>query len=125
MSKWAVAYTDFHNNDLSIVIVAADSFLTAIKQHPSVRVFGDEWITSLEGIKTHLPFPLTKFNSKAKYVYVARNPWDNCVSYYNMIRVSALRRGLREGRSRTFSRTTFGAKSRSGTTSSTYWPDTS
>jgi hypothetical protein len=23
------------------------------------------------------------FNEKAKYIYVARNPWDCCVSYYN------------------------------------------
>lgn len=37
-------------------------------------------------IRTHLPFGKIKFSRKAKYVYVARNPWDCCVSCYHLIR---------------------------------------
>ncbi len=33
-------------------------------------------------IKTHLPFELMPYNKSAKYLYVLRNPKDNCVSYY-------------------------------------------
>ncbi|XP_075550509.1 sulfotransferase 1A1-like [Dermacentor variabilis] len=31
---------------------------------------------------THLPLRVEKLNPEAKYVYVARNPWDVCVSLY-------------------------------------------
>ena len=37
-------------------------------------------------IKTHLPFALTPFASSAKYVYVARNPFDCAVSFYHHTR---------------------------------------
>ncbi|CAM1304410.1 Uncharacterised protein g3756 [Pycnogonum litorale] len=33
-------------------------------------------------IKTHLPFELVPYNPKTKYIYVARNPFDCCVSFY-------------------------------------------
>lgn len=36
-------------------------------------------------IKSHLPFDLMPYNPHAKYVYVARNPFDVCVSYYHFI----------------------------------------
>ncbi|KAH7938021.1 hypothetical protein HPB49_019178 [Dermacentor silvarum] len=32
---------------------------------------------------THLPLRLETLNPEAKYVYVARNPWDVCVSLYH------------------------------------------
>lgn len=35
--------------------------------------------------KTHLPFNYVPFNREAKYIYVIRNPWDVCVSYYSML----------------------------------------
>ncbi|CAN7942443.1 unnamed protein product, partial [Ixodes hexagonus] len=36
-------------------------------------------------IKTHLPFDKVPYSSQAKYIYVARNPYDCCVSlYYHM-----------------------------------------
>ncbi|XP_075554705.1 sulfotransferase 1C2-like [Dermacentor variabilis] len=34
-------------------------------------------------IKTHLPFGKTPFSEKARYIYVLRNPYDCCVSYYH------------------------------------------
>ncbi|XP_049526867.1 sulfotransferase 1C2-like [Dermacentor silvarum] len=33
-------------------------------------------------LKTHLPFHKTPFSDDAKYIYVARNPYDVCVSFY-------------------------------------------
>lgn len=37
-------------------------------------------------IKTHLPFERTPFAAEAKYVYVARNPFDCAVSFYHHTR---------------------------------------
>ncbi|XP_067135302.1 sulfotransferase ssu-1-like [Centruroides vittatus] len=37
-------------------------------------------------IKIHLPFYLTPYNSKSKYIYIARNPKDCCVSFYHHTR---------------------------------------
>ncbi|KAH7957512.1 hypothetical protein HPB52_019630 [Rhipicephalus sanguineus] len=34
---------------------------------------------------THLPFRRDTMREEVKYVYVARNPWDVCVSFYNMV----------------------------------------
>lgn len=33
-------------------------------------------------LKTHLPYHLNPYNPSSKYIYVYRNPWDCCVSYY-------------------------------------------
>ncbi|KAH7972734.1 hypothetical protein HPB52_016346 [Rhipicephalus sanguineus] len=33
-------------------------------------------------IKTHMPFHLHPYSKEAKYIYVTRNPYDCCVSYY-------------------------------------------
>jgi hypothetical protein len=37
-------------------------------------------------VKTHLPFGRTPWNAAAKYVYVARNPFDCAVSFYHHTR---------------------------------------
>ncbi|MEC4819738.1 MAG: sulfotransferase domain-containing protein [Scytonema sp. PMC 1069.18] len=37
-------------------------------------------------IKTHLPFQMTPYHSDAKYIYVARNPFDCAVSFYHHTR---------------------------------------
>ncbi len=37
-------------------------------------------------IKTHLPFERTPFAAEAKYVYIARNPFDCAVSFYHHTR---------------------------------------
>ncbi|XP_070395663.1 sulfotransferase 1C2A-like [Dermacentor albipictus] len=35
---------------------------------------------------SHVIPPPDNFNSEAKYIYVARNPWDCCVSFYHMVK---------------------------------------
>ncbi|XP_023220884.1 sulfotransferase 1C2-like [Centruroides sculpturatus] len=42
-----------------------------------------EYMTDPGPIKSHLPFHLIPFSSEAKYIYVARNPKDCCVSFYH------------------------------------------
>ncbi|XP_077504638.1 sulfotransferase 1B1-like [Amblyomma americanum] len=37
-------------------------------------------------LKTHLPFTKQPYSKQAKYIYVARNPYDVCVSYYYHMR---------------------------------------
>ncbi len=37
-------------------------------------------------LKTHLPFSLTPYHPDAKYIYVARNPFDCVVSFYHHTR---------------------------------------
>ncbi|EEC05583.1 salivary sulfotransferase, putative [Ixodes scapularis] len=37
-------------------------------------------------VRTHLPFDKLHFNRKAKYIYVARSPWDCCVSCYHFVK---------------------------------------
>ncbi|XP_077512424.1 sulfotransferase ssu-1-like [Amblyomma americanum] len=37
-------------------------------------------------IKTHLPYFKLPYPAKAKYIYVTRNPYDCCVSYYHHLR---------------------------------------
>ncbi|XP_075554122.1 sulfotransferase ssu-1-like [Dermacentor variabilis] len=47
-------------------------------------------------IKTHLPFHLQPYSPKAKYIYVARNPYDCCVSFYHHTK-SRPRYGFQDG----------------------------
>ncbi|KAM7299090.1 sulfotransferase family cytosolic 1B member 1 [Ixodes scapularis] len=37
-------------------------------------------------LRTHFPMNQLRISEKAKYIYVARNPWDTCVSCYHLIR---------------------------------------
>ncbi|XP_077529087.1 amine sulfotransferase-like [Haemaphysalis longicornis] len=37
-------------------------------------------------IKTHLPFHLQPFSTKAKYIFITRNPYDCCVSYFYFVK---------------------------------------
>ncbi|XP_077535460.1 amine sulfotransferase-like [Haemaphysalis longicornis] len=47
----------------------------------------DDWQPnlSMRTYITHLPLCRETVNKEAKYIYVARNPWDVCVSYYHMV----------------------------------------
>lgn len=39
-------------------------------------------------LNVHFPYEYTPFHTDAKYIYVARNPRDTCVSYYHFTRES-------------------------------------
>ncbi|XP_077538145.1 amine sulfotransferase-like [Haemaphysalis longicornis] len=43
-------------------------------------------------IKTHLPFDRQPYSEQAKYIYVTRNPYDVCVSFYYYMRCFTPRR---------------------------------
>ena len=43
-------------------------------------------MTSPRYLKTHLPFGMTPYNERARYLYVARNPFDCAVSFYHHTR---------------------------------------
>ncbi len=56
---------------------------------PHLEEVGKESILALplpRVIKTHLPFEMTPYHSEAKYIYVARNPFDCVVSFYHHTR---------------------------------------
>ena len=56
---------------------------------PHLEEVGREIVAALPEprlIKTHLPRPLTPFNASARYVHVARNPFDCAVSFYHHTR---------------------------------------
>ncbi|XP_064484597.1 sulfotransferase ssu-1-like [Ornithodoros turicata] len=38
-------------------------------------------------IKTHLPFDRQPYSKDAKYIYIARNPFDCCVSFYHHVKL--------------------------------------
>ena len=56
---------------------------------PHLEEVGTEGVQALPErrmIKTHLPFEVMPFHSDARYVYVARNPFDCAVSFYHHTR---------------------------------------
>jgi sulfotransferase len=56
---------------------------------PHLEEVGEEAVRALPSprlIKTHLPYARTPRNPQAKYVYVARNPFDCAVSFYHHTR---------------------------------------
>ncbi|KAL1414137.1 hypothetical protein MTO96_000956 [Rhipicephalus appendiculatus] len=70
---------------------------TDIKQFfsasPFLELFGADAVETMTRpgtIKTHLPFDEKRFSTHAKYIYVARNPYDVCVSAYHHIQRAAM-----------------------------------
>ena len=56
---------------------------------PHLEEVGEERVRALPEprlIKTHLPFERAPWSAEAKYVYVARNPFDCAVSFYHHTR---------------------------------------
>ncbi|KAK8779504.1 hypothetical protein V5799_019154 [Amblyomma americanum] len=59
-----------------------------VKRAPFIEYQGEEDIKGMEAprtMRTHLHMHRIPFDKKAKYVYVARNPWDVAVSYYHFM----------------------------------------
>lgn len=62
------------------------NYLELDKKSFFMDITGTDCLSNMErplSIKSHLPFDLTPYNKHAKYIYVARNPFDVCVSYYH------------------------------------------
>ncbi|KAF8764337.1 sulfotransferase ssu-1-like [Argiope bruennichi] len=56
-----------------------------LKLSPFIDQLGKEGIDGMPrpgAFKTHLPFPYISYSSKAKYIFVSRDPKDCCVSRY-------------------------------------------
>ncbi|CAN7991619.1 unnamed protein product [Ixodes hexagonus] len=65
------------------------NFSEFVKKSPFLEYHGEqtfEGMSSPRTIRTHFPLTSDSFSKEAKYVYVARNPWDCCVSFYHHIR---------------------------------------
>ncbi|CAN7948469.1 unnamed protein product [Ixodes pacificus] len=67
----------------------ATSFPDLVRRSPHLENHGPEALESMplpRMMGTHLKLLLQNFNDRAKYVYIARNPWDTCVSLYHFMR---------------------------------------
>lgn len=67
--------------------IAADESVADL--FPHLEEVGREAVAALPRprlIKTHLPLPMAPFSPSAKFIYVARNPFDCAVSFYHHTR---------------------------------------
>ncbi|XP_002412224.3 amine sulfotransferase [Ixodes scapularis] len=65
-------------------ITSVEDFL---RRQPWLERVGAEGLTGLprpgSAIKSHMPYDQDRVSKHAKYIYVARNPYDCCVSFFN------------------------------------------
>nr|AAY66863.1 putative salivary sulfotransferase [Ixodes scapularis] len=58
-----------------------------VRQAPSITLLGASVSDqSPRLLRTHFSFRELKYSRDAKYIYVARNPWDTCVSFYHHVK---------------------------------------
>lgn len=60
--------------------------MNALRELPFLEVQGAECIkhmTKPGAVKTHMPFRFQPFSAVAKYIYICRNPYDCCVSFFH------------------------------------------
>ncbi|KAG0428028.1 hypothetical protein HPB47_024960 [Ixodes persulcatus] len=65
---------------------SAKTFAELARRAPFIEFSGELSKSSPRLIRTHLPLGKIQLNDKAKYVYVARNPWDCCLSMFHFLR---------------------------------------
>lgn len=68
---------------------SAKTYEEFMKLTPIIEFQGKEAVESLPAprfLRTHLPLGQIPFSKKAKYVYIARNPWDILVSTYRLLK---------------------------------------
>lgn len=68
---------------------------------PHIEDVGGEFVSRMPSpryIKTHLPFGMTPYHERARYLYVARNPFDCVVSFYHHTRGFIQHYDFAEGR---------------------------
>lgn len=80
-SSWVqqIAYRIMNEDSPPVTLLERASHL------PLLELQGAEAVTAMPRpgcIRTHLPFNLTPHSEHAKYIYVARNPYDVCVCFY-------------------------------------------
>ncbi|GFT11873.1 sulfotransferase 1C2 [Nephila pilipes] len=74
---------------IACILRSGKPFETALEfflGNPFLELMGGaaaETMKRPDSIKIHLPFHLTPWSSKAKYIFVARNPKDCCVSFFH------------------------------------------
>ncbi|KAM7283923.1 sulfotransferase ssu-1-like [Ixodes scapularis] len=64
---------------------SASNFFEFLKRTPFIELLGTQILEAVPPprlMKTHLPLARLHYSDRAKYVYVARNPWDCCVSFF-------------------------------------------
>ncbi|CAN7995493.1 unnamed protein product [Ixodes hexagonus] len=69
--------------------VPPKDFTDFMLRTPFLELLGAEAadkMTRPGAIKTHFPFHKQPYSKHAKYIYVARNPYDCCVSFYHHVR---------------------------------------
>lgn len=91
-----VSYVKVGNNWLEQIIQlilhrgeSASGTLDYHMRTPYPELVGTAWLeqmTSPRFMKTHFAYSRQPVNSKARYVYLARNPLDVCVSFYHFTR---------------------------------------
>ncbi|KAH6926208.1 hypothetical protein HPB50_015820 [Hyalomma asiaticum] len=91
--EFCIAYRIYNNGKLP------PDLATFLAKSPYIDLFGADAVEAMPRpgtIKTHLPFDEGRFWSHAKYIYVARNPYDVCVSLYNHLKTqtTAAKRSL-------------------------------
>lgn len=62
-----------------------NNMLLAFIEMPFLELQGAESVLDMKKpgvMKTHMPFKFQPYSKEAKYIYVARNPYDCCVSYF-------------------------------------------
>ncbi|XP_077501829.1 sulfotransferase ssu-1-like [Amblyomma americanum] len=65
---------------------SADNFYEWLARTPLLELLGTRILEDRPEprlMKTHLPLARLALRDEARYVYVARNPWDCCVSFYH------------------------------------------
>lgn len=74
-----IAYSIFNDG------VCPQDMINFFKSAPFLEFLGAEGAKNMPrpgAIKTHLPFDKQPYSERAKYIYVTRNPYDCCVSFY-------------------------------------------
>ncbi|EEC02340.1 sulfotransferase, putative [Ixodes scapularis] len=68
--------------------VRPPSMLDVLRSVPFLECRGipDKDLPRPVAMKTHLPFSEQPYSEGAKYIYVSRNPYDCCVSFYNYVK---------------------------------------
>ncbi|KAK8782438.1 hypothetical protein V5799_016215 [Amblyomma americanum] len=64
----------------------ANTTLDFMLSSPTIELMGAEAVRKMPrpgAFKTHLPLHKINYSPRAKYIYVVRNPYDCCVSFYH------------------------------------------